>query len=99
MKPSQWKAYLGLHTNLNLSYPQIIIREIDQIIINPHYNKRTKDSDIALMHLQFRVNYTGRTIFFYSNSFLICTDLCISLKEICKIEILHVSNKMQSLKI
>uniref|UniRef100_A0ABM5FV81 Enteropeptidase n=1 Tax=Pogona vitticeps TaxID=103695 RepID=A0ABM5FV81_9SAUR len=58
MKPSQWKAYLGLHTNLNLSYPQIIIREIDQIIINPHYNKRTKDSDIALMHLQFRVNYT-----------------------------------------
>ncbi|XP_039205287.1 enteropeptidase isoform X2 [Crotalus tigris] len=58
LKPSQWKAVLGLHTNLNLSYPQTVSREIDQIIINPHYNKRTKDSDIALMHLQFRVNYT-----------------------------------------
>ncbi|KAL7983542.1 hypothetical protein Chor_000418 [Crotalus horridus] len=58
LKPSQWKVVLGLHTNLNLSYPQTVSREIDQIIINPHYNKRTKDSDIALMHLQFRVNYT-----------------------------------------
>ncbi|XP_063161542.1 enteropeptidase [Candoia aspera] len=58
LKTSQWKAVLGLHTNLNLSYPQTITQEIDQIIINPHYNKRTKDSDIALMHLQFRVNYT-----------------------------------------
>ncbi|KAM3836525.1 enteropeptidase [Vipera latastei] len=58
LKPSRWKAVLGLHTNLNLSYPQTVSREIDQIIINPHYNKRTKDSDIALMHLQFRVNYT-----------------------------------------
>ncbi|XP_034970884.2 enteropeptidase isoform X3 [Zootoca vivipara] len=58
LKPSQWKAVLGSHNNLNLSYPQIVIQEIDQIIINPHYNKRTKDSDIALMHLQIRVNYT-----------------------------------------
>ncbi|KAJ6662471.1 hypothetical protein lerEdw1_011885 [Lerista edwardsae] len=59
LKPSQWKAVLGLHTQLNLSNPQTVIQEIDQIIINPHYNKRTKDSDIALLHLQFRVNYTG----------------------------------------
>ncbi|XP_053164891.1 enteropeptidase [Hemicordylus capensis] len=58
LQPSWWKAVLGLHTNLNLSYPQTVIQEIDQIIINPHYNKRTKDSDIALMHLQFQVNYT-----------------------------------------
>ncbi|XP_061483883.1 enteropeptidase isoform X3 [Rhineura floridana] len=58
LKPAQWKAVLGLHTNLNLSYPQTVIQEINQIIINPHYNKRTKDSDIALMHLQFQVNYT-----------------------------------------
>uniref|UniRef100_A0A8D2L3B4 Enteropeptidase n=1 Tax=Varanus komodoensis TaxID=61221 RepID=A0A8D2L3B4_VARKO len=58
LNPSQWKAHLGLHTQLNLSYPQTVNQEIDQIIINPHYNKRTKDSDIALMHLQFRVNYT-----------------------------------------
>lgn len=64
MKPSQWKVVLGLHTQLNLSNPQTVIQEIDQIIINPHYNKRTKDSDIALLHLQFQVNYTGRTISF-----------------------------------
>ncbi|XP_060091256.1 enteropeptidase [Heteronotia binoei] len=56
--PSQWKAVLGLHSSLNLSYPQTVIQEIDQIVINPHYNKRTKDSDIALMHLKFHVNYT-----------------------------------------
>uniref|UniRef100_A0A8C3XP74 Enteropeptidase n=2 Tax=Chelydra serpentina TaxID=8475 RepID=A0A8C3XP74_CHESE len=56
--PSQWKAVLGLHTTLNLTYPQTVIQEIDQIVINPHYNKRTKNSDIAMMHLQFKVNYT-----------------------------------------
>uniref|UniRef100_A0A8C4VMC5 Enteropeptidase n=1 Tax=Gopherus evgoodei TaxID=1825980 RepID=A0A8C4VMC5_9SAUR len=56
--PSQWKAVLGLHTTLNLTYPQTVIEKIDQIVINPHYNKRTKDSDIAMMHLQFKVNYT-----------------------------------------
>ncbi|KAM6447212.1 enteropeptidase isoform 10-T10 [Liasis olivaceus] len=61
LKPSQWKAVLGLHTDLSLQYPQTVTQEIDQIIINPHYNKRTKDSDIALMHLQFRLNYTGAT--------------------------------------
>ncbi|XP_077198540.1 enteropeptidase isoform X2 [Paroedura picta] len=55
---SPWKAVLGLHSSLNLSYPQTVIQEIDQIIINPHYNKRTKDSDIALMHLKFHINYT-----------------------------------------
>uniref|UniRef100_A0A5F8HAG8 Enteropeptidase n=1 Tax=Monodelphis domestica TaxID=13616 RepID=A0A5F8HAG8_MONDO len=55
---SPWKAILGLHTTLNLTNPQTVIRLIDQIIINPHYNKRTKDSDIALMHLEFKVNYT-----------------------------------------
>ncbi|CAM5076851.1 unnamed protein product [Natator depressus] len=56
--PSQWKGVLGLHTTLNLTYPQTVIQKIDQIVINPHYNKRTKDSDIAMMHLQFKVNYT-----------------------------------------
>ncbi|XP_015269761.1 PREDICTED: enteropeptidase, partial [Gekko japonicus] len=55
---SQWKALLGLHSTMNLSYPQTVMQEIDQIIINPHYNKRTKDSDIALMHLKFHINYT-----------------------------------------
>lgn len=44
----------------NLTSTQIVTRLIDQIVINPHYNKRTKDSDIAMMHLDFKVNYTGK---------------------------------------
>ncbi|XP_043849396.1 enteropeptidase [Dromiciops gliroides] len=55
---SQWKAILGLHNVLNLTNPQTVTQSIDQIIMNPHYNKRTKNSDIALMHLEFKVNYT-----------------------------------------
>lgn len=37
-----------------------VVQNIDQIVINPHYNKLTKDSDIALMHLQNKVQYTGK---------------------------------------
>ncbi|XP_036602610.1 enteropeptidase [Trichosurus vulpecula] len=55
---SRWEAVLGLHSTSNLTNPQTVIQLIDQIIINPHYNKRTKDSDIALMHLESKVNYT-----------------------------------------
>ena len=44
----------------NLTSPQIETRLIDQIVINPHYNKRRKDSDIAMMHLELKVNYTGK---------------------------------------
>uniref|UniRef100_UPI00398F2A95 enteropeptidase n=1 Tax=Pristiophorus japonicus TaxID=55135 RepID=UPI00398F2A95 len=58
LQPSYWKAVLGLYTQLNLTYPQTQSRLIDRILINPHYNKRTKDSDIALMHLVSAVNYT-----------------------------------------
>ncbi|KAM8819876.1 enteropeptidase [Eudromia elegans] len=54
----QWKAVLGLHDQWNTTYPLTVRLEIDQIIINPHYNKRTKDSDIAMMHLQHKVQYT-----------------------------------------
>lgn len=56
--PSKWKANLGMHNSANLSYSQTETRLIDQIIINPHYNKRTKNSDIAMMHLKDKVNYT-----------------------------------------
>ncbi|XP_018412200.1 PREDICTED: enteropeptidase [Nanorana parkeri] len=56
--PSKWKAILGMHNSFNLTYPQTETRLIDQIIINPHYNRRTKDSDIVMMHLELKVNYT-----------------------------------------
>ncbi|XP_004711363.1 enteropeptidase [Echinops telfairi] len=58
LQPSNWKAVLGLHMVSNLTSPQIVTRQIDQIVINPHYNKRRKDNDIAMMHLEFKVNYT-----------------------------------------
>ncbi|NXD06723.1 ENTK Enteropeptidase, partial [Nothocercus nigrocapillus] len=55
---SQWRAVLGLHDQRNMTYPLTVHLEIDQIIINPHYDKRTKDNDIAMMHLQHKVQYT-----------------------------------------
>ncbi|KAG8450287.1 hypothetical protein GDO86_002803 [Hymenochirus boettgeri] len=58
MIPSNWKARIGLHSNLNVTQPQIVTRQIDQIVINPHYNKRTKDSDIIMMHLKVKVNFS-----------------------------------------
>ncbi|KAL2805280.1 enteropeptidase precursor [Daubentonia madagascariensis] len=61
LQPSKWTAILGLHMTSNLTSPQIVTLLIDQIVINPHYNKRRKDNDIAMIHLEFKVNYTGPT--------------------------------------
>ncbi|KAM5277920.1 enteropeptidase isoform 1-T1 [Hipposideros larvatus] len=58
LEPSKWKAILGLHMTSNLTSPQVVIRVIDQIVINPHYNKRRKDNDIAMMRLELEVTYT-----------------------------------------
>ncbi|NXT52828.1 ENTK Enteropeptidase, partial [Pluvianellus socialis] len=58
LKPSQWKAVLGLYDQSDMTQTSTVVRNIDQIVINPHYMKRTKDSDIALMHLQHKVQHT-----------------------------------------
>ncbi|NWI50278.1 ENTK Enteropeptidase, partial [Calyptomena viridis] len=58
LKLSRWRAVLGLYTQSDLTQPSTAVRNIDRIIINPHYMKETKDSDIALMHLQHKVQYT-----------------------------------------
>ncbi|NWZ13925.1 ENTK Enteropeptidase, partial [Agelaius phoeniceus] len=58
LKPSRWQAALGLYSQSDLAQPPTVVRNIDRIIINPHYMKETKDSDIALMHLQHKVQYT-----------------------------------------
>ncbi|XP_007521346.1 enteropeptidase [Erinaceus europaeus] len=58
LQPSRWKAALGLHKASNMASPHTVTRLIDQIIINPHYNRRIKDSDIVMMHLEFNVNFT-----------------------------------------
>ncbi|MEJ1283044.1 transmembrane protease serine 15 [Cricetulus griseus] len=59
--PTRWTAFLGLNMQSNLTSPQVERRVIDQIVINPHYDKRRKFNDIAMMHLEFKVNYTGST--------------------------------------
>ncbi|XP_063809780.1 enteropeptidase [Pseudophryne corroboree] len=56
--PSFWRAVLGMHDSINLTFPPAKTILIDQIVINPRYNRRTKDSDIVMMHLEFKVNYT-----------------------------------------
>ncbi|NXG84268.1 ENTK Enteropeptidase, partial [Stercorarius parasiticus] len=58
LKPSQWKAVLGLYDQSDMTQSSTVVQNIDQIVINPHYVKRTKNSDIALMHLQYKVQYT-----------------------------------------
>ncbi|NWH18483.1 ENTK Enteropeptidase, partial [Grus americana] len=58
LKPSQWKAVLGLYDQSDMAQLSTVVQNIDQIVINPHYMKHTKDSDIALMHLQYKVQYT-----------------------------------------
>uniref|UniRef100_A0A669QZQ2 Enteropeptidase n=1 Tax=Phasianus colchicus TaxID=9054 RepID=A0A669QZQ2_PHACC len=58
LQPSTWKAVLGLYDQSNMTDTSTVVQNIDQIVINPHYNKLTKDSDIALMHLQYKVQYT-----------------------------------------
>ncbi|NXP49709.1 ENTK Enteropeptidase, partial [Heliornis fulica] len=54
---SQWKAVLGLYDQSDLAKPSTVVRNIDKIVINPHYMKYMKDSDIALMHLHTKVEY------------------------------------------
>ncbi|XP_041270722.1 enteropeptidase [Onychostruthus taczanowskii] len=58
LKPFRWQAALGLYSQSELEQPPTVVRNIDRIVINPHYMKQTKDSDIALMHLQHKVQYT-----------------------------------------
>ncbi|NWQ69588.1 ENTK Enteropeptidase, partial [Neopipo cinnamomea] len=58
LKPSRWQAVLGLYAQSDLTQPSTVVQNIDRIIMNPHYMKQTKDSDIALMHLQHKVQYT-----------------------------------------
>ncbi|XP_076843148.1 enteropeptidase-like [Brachyhypopomus gauderio] len=53
-----WEAVLGMHSQYEVDTSERQTRLVDQIIINQHYNRRTKDSDIALIHLETPVNFT-----------------------------------------
>ncbi|XP_062867376.1 enteropeptidase [Trichomycterus rosablanca] len=53
-----WDVILGLHAQYELDTSERQTHEVDRIIMNPNYNKRTKESDVALLHLHTSVNYT-----------------------------------------
>ncbi|KAF7206780.1 enteropeptidase isoform X1 [Nothobranchius furzeri] len=53
-----WSAVLGLHAQSDRNSADVQTRQVDRIIINKHYNRRTKQADIAMMHLQQPVNFT-----------------------------------------
>ncbi|KAF4077220.1 hypothetical protein AMELA_G00205530 [Ameiurus melas] len=55
---SNWNVILGLHAQYESNTSDRQNHQIDQIIMNQNYNRRTKDSDIALIHLQNKVNFT-----------------------------------------
>ncbi|NXN96700.1 ENTK Enteropeptidase, partial [Rhinopomastus cyanomelas] len=63
LKPSQWTAVLGLYDQSDMTHPAVVVRDVDRIVFNPHYMKDTKDSDVALMHLRHKVQYTGELLF------------------------------------
>lgn len=56
---SNWVAVLGLHSQYGSDYQDRQNLQVDQIIMNEHYNRRTKQADIALMHLKTPANFTG----------------------------------------
>ncbi|KAF7653605.1 hypothetical protein LDENG_00081100 [Lucifuga dentata] len=54
-----WTAVIGLHAQSELSSLDVQTRQVDQIIFNKRYNRRTKEADIAMMHLQEPVSFSA----------------------------------------
>ncbi|KAI2650931.1 Enteropeptidase [Labeo rohita] len=55
---SNWAVVLGLHSQYETDNTNKQVHSIDQVIMHKRYNRRTKESDFALMHLQTPANYT-----------------------------------------
>lgn len=55
---SWWSVVAGLHSQTDENSADVQTRQVDRIIINKHYNRLTKQADIALMHLEQPVNFT-----------------------------------------
>ncbi|XP_029375546.1 enteropeptidase [Echeneis naucrates] len=53
-----WSAVLGLHAHSDMNSEDVQTRLVDHIVINREYNRRSKQADIAMMHLQQPVNFT-----------------------------------------
>lgn len=55
-----WLAIFGLHAQSGGASLDVQTRRVDRVIMHPHYNRQTKQADIALMHLQQPINFTGQ---------------------------------------
>ncbi|XP_043077327.1 enteropeptidase [Puntigrus tetrazona] len=53
-----WAAALGLHAQFGSETSDRQTLLIDRVIMHQRYNRRTKESDFALMHLQTPANFT-----------------------------------------
>uniref|UniRef100_A0A669C1Y2 Transmembrane serine protease 15 n=1 Tax=Oreochromis niloticus TaxID=8128 RepID=A0A669C1Y2_ORENI len=53
-----WSAVLGLHAQNDQTSEAVQTRQVDRIVFNEQYNRRTKQADIAMMHLQQPINFT-----------------------------------------
>ncbi|KAM9846481.1 enteropeptidase [Aulostomus maculatus] len=53
-----WTVKLGLHSQSDSNSFDVQTRQVDCIVINSGYNRRTKDADIAMIHLQQPINLT-----------------------------------------
>lgn len=50
----------GLHSQSDMNSLDVQTRRVDLITINRQYNRQTKQADIAMMHLQQPLNFTGQ---------------------------------------
>ncbi|XP_024921226.1 enteropeptidase isoform X2 [Cynoglossus semilaevis] len=54
-----WVAVLGLHTQSDMIPEEVQTRRVDRVIIHPLYNRRSKQADVAMMHMERPINFTN----------------------------------------
>uniref|UniRef100_A0AAQ4QC14 Transmembrane serine protease 15 n=1 Tax=Gasterosteus aculeatus aculeatus TaxID=481459 RepID=A0AAQ4QC14_GASAC len=53
-----WSAVFGLHSQSDMNSLEVQTRRVDRIWIHRHYNRETKQADIAMMHLQQPISFS-----------------------------------------
>ncbi|KAK9537077.1 hypothetical protein VZT92_006813 [Zoarces viviparus] len=53
-----WSAVFGLHSQSDRNSLEVQTRRVDRIVFNRKYNRRTKQADIAMMHLDHPISFT-----------------------------------------
>lgn len=61
---SRWSAKLGLGAQSHAGEAHSF--QIDAVLVNPHYNRLTKQADVAMMRLSAPANFTGMTAHTYT---------------------------------